>query len=307
MTLHFEDADAVEAQGIAGCAPALARLRAEHAGCPPVTMLGAARAGALPDDLQRDIDAHLDACHTCRTAADDFALVVSGAAWSSASEDALLQRIRRAAVPSRQRGGWLWWPAFSAVTLSLLLLVWRWPHSKAEPVRTPATANRPPAGPAEPIASPPFAIAFSTPAVKLTLGALTWRSEGQANTRYLETLRPGLDAYRSQQYADAASLLDAVAQRYPRAIEPRFYAGVSYLHAGQASRAVVLLREAGEIDDAVFAEDVDWYLSVALQHAGESTQARARLEASCRRTGVHAREACEALRAWEAASSGTAR
>lgn len=307
MTLHFEDADAGEAQGIAGCLPAMAQLRAEHAGCPPVRMLAAARAGALPADQQRDVEAHLDTCHTCRTAADDFALVVSSAEWPAAAEDALLRRIRRATAPAGQRAAWLWWPAFGAVTLSLLVLMWRWPNSRGETPPTPAAANRPPVVPAAPAAPPAFALAFSTPAVKLTLGALTWRSEGQDNASYLEALRPGLDAYRTQHYADAASSLDAVAQRHPGAIEPRFYAAISYLHVRQPARAVVLLRDAGGVDDPVFDEDVEWYLSVALQHAGEHAQARSRLETSCRSAGAHARDACEALRAWGAAASDSAR
>ena len=73
-----------------------------------------------------------------------------------------------------------------------------------------------------------------------------------------------------------------------------FYQGVTRLLAGSDEGAIAPLEAAARLNDATFADDVAWYLAVALQRSGNG-DARARLAALCRGRSGHAAAACSAV------------
>ena len=76
--------------------------------------------------------------------------------------------------------------------------------------------------------------------LKLPLAAaLVVRGEADlSGRRYLTELGRALDAYRSGQFEKAAQKLESLAARYPKAVEPVFYLGVTRLLLDQTAGSV---------------------------------------------------------------------
>jgi hypothetical protein len=135
--------------------------------------------------------------------------------------------------------------------------------------------------------------------VRLSVGALTWRGPSGASS-IVDDLAPALDAFRASDYARAAQALEPLEGRYPTAVEPPFYRGISLLFLNDPGGAFVELRRAERLADATFSPDVAWYLAVAEQRAGRTVEARARLDAVCRSANTHAADACNAIKKLDA-------
>jgi TolA-binding protein len=130
--------------------------------------------------------------------------------------------------------------------------------------------------------------------VKLSVAALTWRGS-QAQNPLLADLKPGLDAFRAQDYAAAVRELSPVAAKYPNAIEAHFYLGVSRLFLDDAQGALHSLTAADRLADTSFAPDVAWYLAAAHQRRGNVAEARRALTRVCAAESPRAAEACRVL------------
>jgi len=293
-----DDWDREERQALAGLEDQIDAMRRRHAGDPPIELLRAARAEVLPEDLQTSVSEHIAASAMSRTLGDGIGDDVP--ALSDADQERLLARIvkeaRKESAPAGARG-WLRPVLVGSGIVAVAALVWVVSKrtevgERLGPPDTQVVVALPPA-------AQPFLLPFEKPDVRLGMGALTWRGSKPTATedsnQLLADLKPGLDAYRRNDYAEANRALTALASRYPGTIEILFYQGVSRLFLNDYAGAIASFEAAEAIGDRTFAGDVAWYRAVAEQRAGRDAQARARLGAICNARGPDAPRACTAL------------
>jgi len=123
---------------------------------------------------------------------------------------------------------------------------------------------------------------------------LTFRGTPAASS-LVDDLAPPLDAFRASDYARSAQALQPLEAKYPAAIEPPYYRGLSLLFMNDAAGAIAELQKAARLADDTFSADVTWYLAVAQQRAGRIADARAALDTLCRTTNLHTSAACDGL------------
>jgi len=298
VNTHRHDWDREEREALSGLEDQLDAMRRRHVNDPPVEILRAAHADALPEDLQTAVTDHLAASAMSRTLAEG--LGDDTPALSRDEQDRLLARImkdaRKESAPA-SAWGWLRPVLVGSGIVAIASLVWVVSKTTevGEPLGPPETqvvVNLPPA-------APPFLLPFDKPDVRLGMGALTWRGSSPTTTddgnQLLADLKPGLDAYRQNDYATANRELTALATRYPGTIEILFYQGVSRLFLEDYTGATAAFDAADAIGDATFASDVSWYRAVAEQRSGNVAQARTHLDAICSAQGADAARACVAL------------
>jgi hypothetical protein len=277
-----DDWDREERQALAGLEDQIDAMRRRHVSDPRLEMLRAARADALPEDLQASVAEHLEASAMSRTLADGPGEDVPE--LTTDEQERLLARImKHARRESAPASGWGWFrPVLvGSGIVALASFVWMVSREPAERLGAPETQ----VVVALPPAAPPFLLPFDKPDVRVGMGALTWRGSKPTATddgnQLLIDLKPGLDAYRENDYATANRELTALTTRYPDTIEILFYQGVSRLFLNDYPGAIAAFDAAEAIGDRTFAADVTWYRAVAEQRSGNVTQARARLETIC--------------------------
>jgi tetratricopeptide (TPR) repeat protein len=295
--------DRDEREALAPVEAELAAIRARHAGDPPLDLLRAARADALPPDLQARVSERLEE-DAWNRALVDGALDVEHP-LDAADADRLLARITQSARQEpAQRRRWfsrppVWAPMTAAAAIAIVAIVWpaRRPAAPAAPTATPAAPAATPAPPPTIVArnEPPVLLPLDKPDVKLSVAALVWRGPS-GDTSLVDALAPGLDAYRATDYVGAAEMLEQVGRRYPASIEAPFYRGVSLLFLNEPADAIAELKKAERMNDDAFAVDVAWYLGIAEQRTGDVAAARARFDALCRRTTSRTAAACDAVK-----------
>ena len=273
----------------------LETLRARHDADPPIPLLRAARADALPDELSTPRLKALAGSEWTRALVEGLDAV--DAPLDEKETARLLSHIQKTAREERRSNAaptWFLWPVAAAVA-SLAIVAWiSWrsmrqaPPSPSLPEATVAVA---------PAVRPEFQLPLDKPDVRLSTAVLTWRRGGGEND-LMTHLSPALDAFRAGDYARSASDLAALEATFP-VFDVFFYEGVSRLFLDDAQGALVPLRKAEELADGTFAADVAWYEAVAEERAGRVTDARARLAALCGGGGTRGARACEAQRALE--------
>jgi hypothetical protein len=303
MSTSGNDWDRDEQEALGHVRDQLDAIRERHRLDPPLDVLRAASAGVLPPEAQASVDEHLAKNAWSRALVDGAS--PDEAALDAESSKRLLERIESQAAKERAGAGafgWLRPVMFASGIFAAAAVAWllvrapEEPSASPEPVATVATAPAP--------APAPFQLAFDTPDVRLSMAALTWRGEPGDNP-LLADLRPALDAYRQGDYAAADRHFSTLADRYPGTIEILFYQGVSRLLLNDAAGADAVLAEAEKVADSTFIDDVRWYRAVAEQHAGNTAQARARLEALCMEKTASSARACTALDEVDKASRPT--
>ena len=188
------------------------------------------------------------------------------------------------------------WPSLAVAAAGIIAVVW---VTRPE-VNTETTA--PPASPVvvqAPRPAPVYAMALDKPEVRLSLGALTWRSSGRQGDLVAD-LKPGLDAFRRDDHATARRELAALTSTYPRAIEVLLYLGVSQLFLGETEAARDNLTKAlAEANTAgpELGVDAAWYLAIADERLGNKEAARTALTSLCRGTSARGPAACVAAAA----------
>jgi len=272
----------------------LAVLRAHASRCPEPDVLMAACAGVLPEPAAAAVASHLAECPLCRTLARDMA-------GTSPSGPTRKERERMRAPVSREAAGatahpgrarWLMFRPAVAVLAVLVVAVaaalWVYRDRQAPPQQT-ASAPQPLSRdiPGLPLEKPPVSLPLAT--------ALVWRGEaGVDRERYLADLGHALAPYRTDDFAEAARRLEALARTHPTA-EVLFYLGVCRLFLGMNEGAVGELQRARRAAAGPLAQDAAWYLSVAYARAGQRESAVAELQNLCRQEGPHQAKACGAL------------
>jgi hypothetical protein len=210
-------------------------------------------------------------------------------------EARLLARIQRevragaARNRSGSRGWWIGLVAAAAVLIAGSIWMLRRGDGTSTGLKAPETsvAVAPPA--------PVFYLALDKPVVKISPGALAYRSPAGANP-LLADLKPALDAFRASDYQLADREFSALSGKYPSSIEIAFYQGVARLFFGNVQGAIASFTAAERLSDFAFAWDVAWYRAVAEERAGNLAGARTRLTDLCAQADSRAKTACDALK-----------
>jgi hypothetical protein len=267
-------------------------LMARHRDDPPLAVLRAASADALPEPLQTAASAALDgsAWNRALVAGADAA----DAELDAAATDRLLARIHQqagSAGASRTRRRLSTWQPLLGLAAAAILVTTVVYLRQSGPAVTPT--GTPPAVPGASPAVPAFRLPLEAPAVKLTTSALVVRSAGSRGT-FADDAGAAFDAYRAGDYRTAASEFARLEPRYPSSVEVPFYLGVSRLFLDDAPGAVTSLAAARRIADDTFRADIGWYLAVADERVGDITGARLELDTLCRGQSAYATRACDA-------------
>jgi hypothetical protein len=301
MSASSRQLESWERGPFADAAPVIDDLRRRCAGCPPVRVLSAAAADALPADAQAVVAAHIESCPACLSLRADLE-GLEPVELDAADIRRILARVERAKEPAARsiwRRWTAWVPASLAAAAAILAFVVMSPDRGLRPAPA-VTAPVPPVAAVSPSAPPPLPAVPSPglqkPPVKLTMLALTWRNGNQAGGGFAEAVAPALNAFRADRYDEAARLLDGLAERFASSVEIPFYQGVSQLFLGRNQEAVATLRRAHQLADDTFEADAAWYLGIALARSGHGDEARARFVALCAGKSVYAAQACDAAK-----------
>jgi hypothetical protein len=297
MSRPRDDWDADEQDALEGLEDALADIRQRHADDPPLELLRAGAADALPPELQARVDAHLENSPWSRALVDGLRESGAGDRLDPETEQRLFERITREVKPAvshrRQRAIVFGGLAIAASVL-IAVLVSRSPApSRDRDLAGDQTVAAP--------SQPPLLISYSKPEIKLSAAALTWRGDSSTSP-FMRDLVPAFDAYRASDYARAVQAFDRLATVYPDAIEVRFYQGVSHMLAGDDAGGIAPLEAAARAGNIAFAEDVKWFLAVARQRS-RAPGAREGFAGLCRGQSRYAAAACAAVTRIDAASS----
>jgi TolA-binding protein len=294
-----DDWDANECEALEEFREELDELRDRHKADPPFEILRAARAGVLPEELQKAVNRHLELNAWSRA-------VIDGAETSEPLLGQqtcvdLLARIQQVISKDEQRHSppfKLVRPALAAAAVLMMaafLLLWRLgfrPISTNIPHAAPISATLS-AAPAPVSPSPVFRLDLEKPGIKFNVAGLTFRG---SSTNFLKDIAPAIEAYREGRYTQADRSFAALIPRYPKSTEVYFYMGVSRLLTSDASGAIQAFEAARKLDDALFASDVSWYLAIALERANHLEAARAELESLCIGKSPYAARACMAIK-----------
>lgn len=287
MSNLWDRLDAEEREALAPLRKELEELSERHAGDPPLDVLRAAQAGALPEAAQELLGRHLEQSAWSRALASE----PEEAAPDAAAAERILARVEasvraEAKAEAATHGGRFWRPALAlaAVGVMAVVLLQR-PSEETAQLPSPAPGVLTPAKPFIPL---------EKPAVALPASVLAVRGEGAAQ-EFLKDLRPALDAYRADNFADAAQHFDALVRKYPRSREVRFYLGVSRLLLEQPAAAIEPLLAARRLEGADPAPQTSWYLALAYQRKNADEQFQSEMRMLCDGKSEFAAKACAAL------------
>jgi Flp pilus assembly protein TadD len=123
---------------------------------------------------------------------------------------------------------------------------------------------------------------------------LTMRGTEAEREAFLQAFGAAITPYRAGRFAEAASALAPVAERYSEVVETWFYLGTARLYSGAPQEAIAPLRRARSSE--VVADEARWLQVLALERAGQSNEARAELEALCTEPGNYRDRACAVVK-----------
>jgi TolA-binding protein len=260
--------------------------------CPDSDLVQAAATGTLPADVERVVAAHVQHCAVCqalREALDD----PSVGRLTADEQQRILERVRTHASAEEQprihnRSWWRISTAAAAVAVVITLSAVARQFGSA-----PAQAPR---------HAPPFEGSGSSvfrlekPAAPVPGGTgLVWRGTNVPQSAV--EFEQALDAYRADDFSEAAQRLKGLVRREPQNAAARFYLGVSELFAGDNAAAAATLEAAATLaGEEAGGREATWYLALAYRRTGQRDRAAASLNALCASKGPHAADACAGLR-----------
>lgn len=292
MRSDRDDWDDQEREALAPIERELTAARARHRADPPLELLRAAHAEALPDALLKATGAHLESNAWSRALVDGAD--TAAPELDAAATDRLLVRVKNSATRETEARRRTWTPIFAFAAVAALVVafvVWR-TAARHAPSVTAVDRSGPPIAAPSPSRAREFRLELTKPAVKLTAAALVLR--GDRNSGFVDDVADGLNAYRAGDYEKAVRELDALQPRYPKSVEIPFYAAISHLMLNDAPSATRALETARDLNDDTFRDDVAWYLAVAYERAGEVERSRSLLDTLCSGSGRYATRACAA-------------
>jgi hypothetical protein len=271
------------------------RANRERVGaCPRPELLMAACSG-VPFEGAGGVQRHMAICPICEQLSGDLSEYEFPAATNA--EDRRI-RSRWQAARGGPTASWLriwrtWFVAAAVAMLVVGILVVRGRHQSAtSSSKETAQQTTPRVAPLTPPTSP---LTLAKAAIKIPAAAvLTFRGDANEARTYLIGLAAALEPYRKDNYAEAARMLAALSLKYPDAAEPAFYAGVSRLFLNQNESAIESLQSARRHAGETLRDDISWYLALAFNRAGKTSDARREAEALCLRAGEYKDRACAA-------------
>jgi hypothetical protein len=308
----------------------LTELAKRFAGCPEPALVQASAEGVLPAEVDGTVRKHIENCPLCQSLARDLANLDEPPLQDRA-RDRIWARIGNQIAaetpPSRTvRAGTPWWRplvrpwALAAAALAVVVVAGITIKTIRTRQEAPVTSNRlseaiP--GPTSDVTNPPAPSQAATnalsafrlekaPVSQPASVAMVWRGETDegdqkaAMSAEAHEMEQALAPYRADKYAEAATRLERVAQKYPRLPEARFYLGVCQLFLNQNQGAVENLSSARGISskspaNKQLAVRAGWYLALAYHRTGEDTLATPILEELCHSRGENSARACAAL------------
>jgi hypothetical protein len=294
VKLQRDDWDDGERRTVKDFEPEFEQLRARHRNGPPLELLRAAQAAALPEALQSPLSEHLKQSAWSRALVEED--TEAPVPFDAEAQDRLLARVKRSARPTPAPRWYLrsWVPALAAAAVLIIMVgVFRRkeltrPLDEQPQPSAPAVTAATPVPPA-----PVFTLALDKPDVKLTQQALVLRSDARGG-RFVDDIAPALNAYRANDYAEADRQFSTLQARYPKSTEVLFYRAVTQLFLNDTAGSLRSLAAARQLDDGAFAPEIGWYLAVAYERTGNRTRARAELDTLCRRVSAFTGKACAA-------------
>jgi TolA-binding protein len=284
--------DADEREALEKVRAELDALRQRHENDPPLELLRAARADALPEELRDEVNAHLQHSSWSQALLEGAESVE--AQLDESRQQRFLERIGKGADGSREpRSFWsaVWRPAIAAGALALAVLavvITRGPSAGSEKgaPQSPAIAVAP--------RPPEYLLALEKPVVKLTPLATTWRG-ARGENQFLKDMTPALNAYRRDDYAQATREFSSLTAKYPESVEVFFYLGVSQLFEKDAAGAVRSFETAKRVAPESFAQQTAWYLAVAYERDGRKELFESALREICSTKGEFSARACKVV------------
>jgi hypothetical protein len=256
---------------------------ARRRGCPPPEHLMALTGDAVPDDLRREVSAHLARCAACQALAADLARLGEGA--PPASLDG------RVIAASGVRGRWA--VLVAAVVLAAIgLSAWWRVHAPQEMLLDRVeTSTGAPAAAAAP--APATRWTVEPPALVLPAATvLVMRGSDPAAAALATALEP----YRNGDYAAAATSLAAFTTTHPDSADGWFYLGASRLLTDADAEARTALEKAESLGAGASHPELEWLGATADARTGATDSAKARLTALCDASGPLKDRACDALK-----------
>jgi tetratricopeptide (TPR) repeat protein len=276
--------------------PALTKLRANIGTCPHPDQVQAVLVGVQVEGLER-VRMHLAVCTNCQALGRDL----SAYEYPELSEEedrrirARLPRMSPVSSRTVSRWAWLWRPVPIAAAAAIVatMVVTGLINLRKPPAAVQQSAQSQEIAPLP--AAQPTVFILQKAAIKVSAAAvLTFRSDADSQKAYLDELAAALAPYRSEDYAEAARMLEPLAKKYSQSVEPQFYLAVSLLFLNQNDKALESLSKARSISSDALHDDVSWYLALALNRAGRRDDARQEVEGLCSRSGEYQQMACAA-------------
>jgi len=300
--MEIKDLEPFEAEWLAEAQNQVEALRKQRGTCPSFRQIRAARAEALPDELQAAVASHIAGCKTCASLQADLEDVGEPAEITREETRRILSRVRRDASAEKKSALWRflsWRTAFATAALALcaMLIVQQVRQAGRQTSPTDTVSRQAPA------MQVPEALKLDKPDVKLTLAVMTWRAPDSNGQQFLADMGPALNFYRADRFADAARQLEELSAKYPASVEIFFYLGVSRLFLRDHEAAIKALEKADELARDSFSADVSWYLALAYFKSGRIDDAQTRLTSLAAGTSPHATRARAAIEALKSPAS----
>ena len=252
------------------------------AGCPDPALVLALDEGVLDDDLAARLRVHVSSCVACRTAAADLAAVFDEgvAAETKLRLDARLAASRQ--IRRRRFGFWLV-PA-GALAVAALTLFFFWPRQPPPP---------PPENQLARAAPPPVPSVFVVDRPAIPPGEVDLTLRGELTPAEVDNRAAlALDQADGGDLQGALTALTDLVRNHPTR-RTGLALGALQLRDGKNAEAVATLDRARAIrTHPELADEVDWFLSIALVRTGDRARARGLLEGVCQRAGSRGARAC---------------
>ena len=251
--------------------------------CPRPDKLVVVDEGVLPEATAAEIRDHIAGCAVCRQLQQD--LRDSPLAEPTLEE---LTRVRKRVLDGgRPSSGIVRYVAVAAAALLTVGGLYFAGHSEP-PVPAVVAVSQP---------APVYRLKLAPAPLRLPFAAalLLRGKEESGNQKYLAELGDAMKPYREARYKEASEALAGLGERYPKAVEPLFYRGVSRLLLDDAAGAVGLLEQARKIGGEALNDDILWYLALARERTGHWSESLALLKALCSNEGTYRAEACNGL------------
>jgi hypothetical protein len=255
---------------------------ARQRGCPPPEHLMALGGDVLPDDLRREVAAHVARCAACQALAPDLARLDESAPPASLDT--------RVIAAAGVRGRWLVLAAAVMLAAIGLSAWWRLHGPQVAVSYRVGTSTAAPAAPGAAAPAPRWAV--EPPALVLPAATvLVMRGSDPA----AGALTTALEPYQKRDYTGAATSLAAFSVAHPDSADGWFYLGASRLLTAADADARTALDKAASLGAGASHPELEWLRATADARTGATDSAKTRLTALCDASGPLKDRACAAL------------